>query len=77
MYNLIFKLDPQLGTSLQGQVREMIVSAILDRSLQPGDRLPSSRELAEHLGLSRNTITFAYKALQDDGYLSARHRSGF
>ena len=77
MYNLIFKLDPQLGASLQAQVREMIVSAILDRSLQPGDRLPSSRELAEHLGLSRNTVTFAYKALQDDGYLSARHRSGF
>lgn len=39
MLNLIFKLDPQLGTSLQGQVREMIVSAILNRSLQPGDRL--------------------------------------
>ena len=77
MYNLIFKLDPQLGTSLQGQVREMIVSAILDRSLQPGDRLPSSRELAEHLGLSRNTVTFAYRALQDDGYLIAKHRSGF
>ena len=77
MYNLIFKLDPQLSTSLQGQVREMIVSAILDRSLQPGDRLPSSRELAEHLGLSRNTITFAYKALQDDGYLNAHDRSGF
>ena len=77
MLNLIFKLDPQLGTSLQGQVREMIVSAILNRSLQPGDRLPSSRALATHLGLSRNTITFAYKALHDDGYLSARHRSGY
>lgn len=77
MYNLIFKLDPLLGTSRQGQVREMIVSAILERSLQPGDRLPSSRELASQLGLSRNTIIFAYKALQDDGYLTARHRSGF
>ena len=35
--------------------------------LQPGDRLPASRILAECLGISRNTVTAAYKRLVDEG----------
>src|SRR3546814_15263233 len=38
--------------------------------------LPSSRQLAERIGVSRNTVSLAYDALLADGYLRSRSRSG-
>lgn len=63
--------------SLQGRIREMLVSAILDGTLPPDTPVPSSREMAEHLGVARNTVVLAYQQLRDDGYLEARQRSGY
>lgn len=64
-------------TSLQGRIRQMLVSAILDGTLPPDTPVPSSREMAEHLGVARNTVVLAYQQLRDDGYLEARERSGY
>jgi GntR family transcriptional regulator/MocR family aminotransferase len=55
----------------------MIVSAILDEKLPLEIPLPSSRELARHLGIARNTVVLAYQQLIDEGYLVARERSGY
>lgn len=63
--------------SLQGRIREMLVSAILDGTLPPDTPVPSSREMAEHLGVARNTVVLAYQQLRDEGYLEARQRSGY
>ena len=72
-----FHLDPVDGVGLQAQVQEMLVSAILSRRLQPGERVPSSRAMARQLSISRNTVTLAYQALMADGYLESRDRSGY
>jgi len=77
MKEILFQLDSSLPASLQAQLREKIVNAILSRALQPGERLPSSRSLSQHLGIARNTVTLAYQALADDGYLDAKARSGY
>ena len=50
---------------------------ILTKKLLPGERLPSKRALAEHLGLSLSTVGNAYAALLDEGYLEVKARSGF
>ena len=50
---------------------------ILAKKLLPGERLPSKRALAEHLGLSLSTVGNAYAALLDEGYLEVKARSGF
>ena len=50
---------------------------ILAKKLLPGERLPSKRALAEHLGLSLSTVSSAYAALLDEGYLEVKARSGF
>ena len=50
---------------------------ILAKKLLPGERLPSKRALAEHLGLSLSTVGSAYAALLDEGYLEVKARSGF
>lgn len=65
---------PDLG--LQAQIREMMVGAILDGQLPPGVPLPSSRDMAERLGVARNTVVLAYQQLSEEGYLLSRQRSG-
>ncbi len=77
MKEILFQLDKTLPTGLQIQLKEQLVSAILSRAIQPGESLPSSRKLAKHLQVSRNTITLVYQGLVDSGYLEPRPRSGF
>ena len=63
--------------SLQTQIREALVSAILDRKLDKSEPIPSTRKMAKSLGVSRNTVVLAYQGLLDDGYLLAKERSGY
>ncbi|MGH7581536.1 MAG: PLP-dependent aminotransferase family protein, partial [Gemmatimonadales bacterium] len=51
-------------------------AAILEGRLRPGARLPSTRELAGHYGLSRGTIVGAFEQLKSEGYLEAIVGSG-
>jgi len=63
--------------SLQTQIREALVSAILDGQLARDEPIPSTRKMAKSLGVSRNTVVLAYQGLLDDGYLMAKERSGY
>ena len=73
----LFQIDETQGTSKQVQIREFFVKAILNRSIMPGDALPSTRALSEQLNVSRNTVIHAYQALTDSGYIEAVDRSRF
>lgn len=64
------------GLSLQGQIRQMLVSAILDGQCPADAPIPSSREMAAELGVARNTAVIAYQQLVDEGYLISRQRKG-
>lgn len=50
-------LRPASGTTLTQQLYEQLRARILNGALPCGLRLPSSRDLAQHLRLSRNTVT--------------------
>jgi GntR family transcriptional regulator/MocR family aminotransferase len=63
--------------SLQTQIREALVAAILDGQLAREEPIPSTRKMAKSLTVSRNTVVLAYQGLLDDGYLVARERSGY
>ncbi len=65
-----------LGRPLNRGLYECIRQAILDGSLVPSSRLPSSRDLAHELGLSRNTVTYAYDQLLAEGYVRSLTGSG-
>ena len=75
--HIIITLDSESGVSLQAQIRQSVVEAILGRSILPGDKLPSSRALSAQLKVSRNTVILAYQALIDTGYVETRERSGY
>ena len=72
-----FFLDPSAEGTLQARIQQMVAEGILAGRFRPGERLPSSRNLAKHLGVSRITVTLAYTELVADDYLTSRGRSGY
>ncbi|MCZ6577151.1 MAG: winged helix-turn-helix domain-containing protein, partial [Gammaproteobacteria bacterium] len=76
MRDPLLYLSPTSTASLQAQIREMLVSAILDGHIPGGDALPSCRRLATQFGVAHNTVVIAYQQLVDEGYLLAHERSG-
>jgi GntR family transcriptional regulator/MocR family aminotransferase len=61
---------------LYRQIYEHIRTAIRTGQLRPGDRLPSTRGLAERFGTARGTIDAAYAILTGEGYLIGRGPAG-
>lgn len=58
-------------------IYKMIRRDIQGGVLKKGDRLPSKRALAEHLGVSLITVENAYRMLGEEGYIEPRERSGY
>ena len=77
MWHQIFPEPDRRGATLQSQLRVCFVDAVLDGRLLAGMRLPSSRELADMLTISRNTVVLVYEKLAEDGYLENRPRNGY
>jgi GntR family transcriptional regulator/MocR family aminotransferase len=73
---LIISLDRSSIVSLQDQLFQQIRKQILDGRLKPGAIVPSSRVLAQQLNVSRNSVTFAYERLINEGYLVTRPMVG-
>ena len=72
-----FFLHPDAQGTLQQQIQQMIAQGILSGRFQKGEKLPSTRRLAAHLGVSRITVTIAYTELLANDYLKSRGRSGY
>ena len=70
-------LEPGAGGTLQSRIQERVAEGILSGRFRAGERLPSTRALARHLGVSRITVTLAYAELLSDDYLTSRGRSGY
>ena len=72
----LFTISAESGQTLQAQIRQAIVAAILDRQIAASMPLPSCRVLAEKLGVARGTVVLAFQQLVDQGFLIARERRG-
>lgn len=70
-------LDHSSPTTLQEQLARQIKELIRRGVLSRGRFLPSTRQLAAELHLSRNTVVYAYDRLLSEGFLDAAPRSGF
>lgn len=69
-------LDETAGEPLYRQLEAGIRAAIQVGRLRPGERLPSTRQLARDLGVARNTVVNAYGQLIIEGYLAPTAGSG-
>ncbi len=77
MRDFLFSLSPGGADTLQTQLRQQLVSAIVDGQLLAGQPVPSSRRLARQLGIARNTVMLVYQYLVEQGFLISRERSGY
>ena len=69
---LLLRLDRDAGEPLRVQLERELRDAIRSGRLGGGERVPSSRELATELGVSRGLVLEAYTQLQAEGYLVSR-----
>jgi len=69
---LLIHLDTSSRTPFYLQIFERVREKIDRGYLKPGERLPSSRELGEQLGVNRTTTYRAYEELWAQGYLESR-----
>ncbi len=72
-----FFLTPGFNGTLQQEIQQMVADGILRGRFRTGEKMPSSRKLAHHLGVSRITVTLAYTELVSGDYLAAKGRSGY
>ena len=68
-------LDRRAGETLRTAVERMFREAVVSGALRPGVRLPSSRGLASHLGVSRGVTSEAYGQLAAQRFLVSRPKS--
>lgn len=68
--------EPVRERRVGSQVQRKVMQLILDRGLRPGALLPTEAELMEELGVSRNSVREALKALQALDIVEIRHGYG-
>jgi GntR family transcriptional regulator / MocR family aminotransferase len=73
---LDFGVDRQDSEPFQDQIARQVRELVLGGRLKPNSRLPSTRGLAEQLGVARATVVEAYEQLISEGYLETRQGSG-
>ena len=76
MADVHITVSRKIGVPLVTQIKDQVLSAISVGDLRPGDRLPTVRQLAEFLGINRNTVAQAYRLLENDGRVVTRAGGG-
>lgn len=73
---MIFRVDRGSSVAIFQQLADQVREAVAARSLQPGDRLPTVRGLAQELGLNSNTVAKAFRELEQQGVIRTRAGAG-
>jgi GntR family transcriptional regulator/MocR family aminotransferase len=73
---LLILLHDDTAPGLRGRIHRSCLAAILEGALRPGDRIPSSRRLAQDWRVARNTVDEALAELQAEGWLVRRVGDG-
>ena len=70
--DILVSVDRHRPRTLGRQIEDQLRQAIRDSTLSPGSRLPSTRDLARELGVSRPIVVDAYAQLAGEGYVELR-----
>lgn len=73
---MFLQFDFSSDTPIYMQLRNQIVIGIAEGRLQPGDKLPTVRALAEESGINVMTVSKAYNLLKQEGYITTDRRKG-
>ena len=75
--NFTLKFNQTSNIPLYMQLYNYIVLEIKNGNISENDKLPSKKDLSEHLSISRTTVENAYELLLAEGYVKSVPRSGF
>ena len=73
---MILQFDFSSDVPIYQQIRNQIVIGISSGQLQPGEKLPTVRTLAEESGINVMTVSKAYNLLKQEGYITTDRRKG-
>ncbi|MBV8776577.1 MAG: PLP-dependent aminotransferase family protein [Alphaproteobacteria bacterium] len=71
------RLERGAGAPLSRQLAAALRTALSERQIDAGARLPSTRALARELGLARSTVVGVYEQLAAEGYIAGKPGSGY
>ena len=77
MYDMTIRLQANSDKCLYEQIYEHIRQEIRQGKLLAGERLPSTRSLAEYLQVARSTVEYAYEQLLSEGYIESKPYRGY
>ena len=72
----LLRIDPDSSIPPFEQLRIQVAAMTAASELEPGQKLPTVRQLAADLGLAANTVARAYRELEADGVVSTQGRRG-
>ncbi|MCR5208822.1 MAG: GntR family transcriptional regulator [Lachnospiraceae bacterium] len=73
---MVIEIDFNSNEAYYMQIRNQVIRQIAYGGLEPGEGLPSVRQLAERVGINMHTVNKAYALLRDEGYLRIDRRRG-
>jgi len=71
-----FQIDPRSPSPPSEQLADQVRFAVASERLEPGDRMPSVRALAEEIRINPNTVGRAWRDLEREGVLESRRGDG-
>jgi GntR family transcriptional regulator len=74
--NIFFQVDQKSGVPIYVQIMDQIKHLIATGMLQPGQQLPTIRELAVDLTVNLHTVAHAYAELEREGFLTVQRGRG-
>lgn len=73
---MFLRIEKGSAVPISRQIADQIASLCASGGVQPGERLPSVRELARELAVNQNTVLRVYDRLSGEGLLEMRHGQG-
>ena len=72
----VITVEPASPLPAYRQIADQLRAYLVSERLQPGERLPTVRQLAMDLALNHNTVAEAYRLLAEEGFLELAGRRG-